>query len=356
MKKLASFVIMLMLLTWGAAFSTATASGGGSDTVILVSDNSADLVMAELVSNLTGYPIVVAPWGIYDPGVTAKVLSKSPRKVIIIGGPLAVLPDYAADLNASNVTVIRWGGRTRYDTNRDVIKGLRELGINLKKQVFAVGSDPACVQTALKLALEERAAVVYLTKPTENISNGKLVVPQWVNVSGPEVVKVKVTNWTAEMRIKEVEGKLNFLLGFINGTPGEVLGKYVDDAKKLLAEAKEAYARGNYAEAYRLANLAGEKVELAIKQAALDPNVKADFDVSLMEFYMHGMKPLTPEQQEELQKLMKELEEALKNHDYKKARRIRLIIITRFLRVYGRFGGFISPIISPNLNDLNLDK
>jgi len=351
-KRLVSLVIVLMLITWGAAFSAAASSGSGAGTVVLVSDNPADLAMAELVSNLTGYPIVVAPWGVYDPGVTAKILSKSPREVVIIGGPLAVLPDYAADLNASNITVVRWGGRTRYDTNRAVLEGLRKLGINLKKQVFAVGWDPACVQTALSLALKEKAAVVYLAEPARTISGGKLVVPEWVNVSGPEVVKVKVTKWIAKMRIEEVEGKLNFLLGFINGTPGKVLGKYVEEAEKLLAEAKDAYAKGNYTEAYRLANLAGEKVELAIKQAAFDPSVKADFDVSILELYLHGIKPLTPEQQEELQKLMKELEEALKNHDYEKARRIRLMIIRKFFLVYGPVGG----LVSPNPNGLNLDE
>lgn len=355
-KKLASFIIMLIMLTWEVTFSAATTPESSPGTVILVSDNSADLVMAELVSNLTGYPVVVAPWGVYDPTVTAKILSEPPEKVIIIGGPLAVLLDYEADLNASNITVIRWGGKTRYDTNMAVIGGLKGLGITLRKQVFAIGSDTACVQTALKLALEEKAAIIYLTKPTGNISGGKIVVPQWANISGPEVVKVTITNWTAEMRIKEVEGKLNLLLSFINGTPGEVLGKYVDSAKELLAEAKDAYAKGDYVEAYQLANLAGEKVEFAIKQAALDPSVKTNFDVSIMEFYMHGMKPLTPEQQQELQKLMEELKEALKNNDYEKARRIRLIIITKFLRVYGRPGGFISPLISPNPNNTNITK
>ena len=84
--------------------------------------------------------------------------------------------------------------------------------------------------------------------------------------------------------------------------------------------------------------------------------MKTNFDVSIMEFYMHGMKPLTPEQQQELQKLMEELKEALKNNDYEKARRIRLIIITKFLRVYGRPGGFISPLISPNPNNTNITK
>ncbi|NJE79723.1 cell wall-binding repeat 2 family protein, partial [Thermococcus sp. GR5] len=64
-----------------------------------------------------GAVVVMTTWGVYDPNVTAEIMSYAPDEVIIIGGPEAVVEEYVNDLQELGITVERWGGQNRYETN-----------------------------------------------------------------------------------------------------------------------------------------------------------------------------------------------------------------------------------------------
>ena len=348
MKKLIPFFLITLILLWGSS-SVPVHAENHRGTVILVSDNAADLAMAELLSNLTGYPVVTTNWGIYTPGTTAKVLSYSPGEVLVIGGPAAVPEDYIADLQEANVSVVRLWGKDRYATNAAVLGNLTALGISLSGPgIFAPGDDPASISTALRLATQKRARLVYFNGLNSSApKEGIIVVPAWWrgNYQG-EVVKVKVTNWTAKMRINEVQNKLDFLMNVTNASDASTVSRYLTGTRELLREAMEAYKNGDYVKAYELANRAGESLSIAIREIETDPDVKAEIDVAMFEVYYHNMKALSPKEEKELQQLLQQLKTALKNHNYSEARRIRLIIIIKYFQLCE--GDLINPAPRPD--------
>ncbi|HDZ35415.1 MAG TPA: hypothetical protein ENH81_00680, partial [Thermococcus sp.] len=115
-KKVIALLFGLMMVATTASFGHVSAADN-SATVILVSDNEADCTLAEYLANVTGAIVVTTPWGVYDPSVTATVMSYGPDKVIIIGGPDAVVDMYLEDLQELNIPVERWWGKNRYETN-----------------------------------------------------------------------------------------------------------------------------------------------------------------------------------------------------------------------------------------------
>ncbi|WP_297508947.1 cell wall-binding repeat 2 family protein [Thermococcus sp.] len=167
-KWVAAFIGLLLLgMTLGATGVTATSSEAQETvTVILVSDNMADSGVAKLLANATGGIIVTTPWGVYEPNVTAEILSYAPDQVIIIGGPMAVVDQYVTDLEGYNITVYRWGGMNRYETNLIALEMAKGRGL-LKKEnitVFAPGNDSVAIQKAVEIALQKGGVVVYVNK------------------------------------------------------------------------------------------------------------------------------------------------------------------------------------------------
>ncbi|NJE46947.1 cell wall-binding repeat 2 family protein, partial [Thermococcus sp. GR7] len=92
-KKVLAILFGLLMLAMPVSF-TGVSAATESVTVILVSDNAADKCIAEYLANETGAVVVMTTWGVYDPNVTAEIMSYAPDEVIIIGGPEAVVEEY----------------------------------------------------------------------------------------------------------------------------------------------------------------------------------------------------------------------------------------------------------------------
>ncbi len=116
---LVTFIVLAPLASWHPV------SASDSNLVILVSDNEADYALARGVATLLGAKLVVAPWGNYNATVSAEVLTAGPDKVIIIGGPVAVVNEYTQDLNDFGIPYERLYGADRYGTNLAVVEYLK---------------------------------------------------------------------------------------------------------------------------------------------------------------------------------------------------------------------------------------
>jgi len=310
--------------------------------VILVSDNPADMAMARFVANFTGYPVVVTGWGVYNMSVSMKVLSYHPSKVIIIGGPLAVPEEYAEGFQKMNVSVVRWGGENRYETNLRVISALKELGVTFSSaKVLVPGNASPAISIALKTAVREHSLLVYINSTAalqEVGGNVTIILPQWMkSLKMPEVAKIKhvdVTARWAAVEVNRASSRLGAIERMANGTNSTEILRMVELARKNIAEAKDCLAHGEYVRAYTLASIANGELDSAVKLINLDPEAKLNAEAADFEFYIHGMKQISPEQDAKMEALMKEYREALKNHDYKRARRIMWVIEFMFMRCY----------------------
>lgn len=308
-KKVAALLFGLMLVTTGLAFSGVSAAGG-SVTVILVSDNEADSALAEYLANLTGAVVVTTPWGVYSPDVTALVMAHAPDRVVIIGGPDAVLEQYETDLMDLNTTVERWWGPNRYGTNLAVIgNATATLGLRFEDEVFvAPGNDTAAIRVAIRRAAGVHGVVVYTNgtgepsrvlrrlgiKPwkvvvvisplTEGIL-GKFRAGGGCNASVTEV-KVNVTAETALGVINMSRERIRLAKELLANVTLPPQLERTAERMLLLAERElnasvRAYEKGNYGRAYGLAMASKSHAEFVIKIASREWRMKVRFDPAM---------------------------------------------------------------------------
>jgi putative cell wall-binding protein len=267
-KKTATLILGLLLIgmTIGAGSVSAT-SGEATVTVILVSDNTADSGVAKLLANATGGIIVTTPWGVYDPNVTAEILGYAPDQVIIIGGPMAVVEQYVTDLEGYNITVYRWGGMNRYETNLIALQMAEGKGL-LKKNnvtVFAPGNDTAAIEQAVEIALKEGGVVIYVNKTVSIDKINKTVSIKKVIVVHSPVTKgiakgvmkklfslnataVDVTvnvNSTVQFIEKVVQLRIDRIRDIANLTNSSELSKLADNLTAQLQQVNELIQAGN---------------------------------------------------------------------------------------------------------------
>lgn len=152
--------------------------------VILVSDNCADHATALELAKALNATVVTTTWGVYDENVVNEILSLKPDKVIIIGGPLAVVENYTTVLENAGITVERIGGQTRYETNANVTLRFQ----NQFKMAFG-DNVSACVCYGLDdIALNESMEKIKQGKYLVLLSNG-------TNLSvNPERLQLKIQN------------------------------------------------------------------------------------------------------------------------------------------------------------------
>jgi putative cell wall-binding protein len=83
-------------------------------TVIVTSDNEADLTAAEAAAENANASIVSSPWGEDSNSTLESISAKHPREIIIIGGPVAIPAELEAKLKEKyrglNVSIIRVSG------------------------------------------------------------------------------------------------------------------------------------------------------------------------------------------------------------------------------------------------------
>ncbi|KUH33515.1 hypothetical protein APY94_06010 [Thermococcus celericrescens] len=287
-KKVAAILFGLLMLGMPLTVGSVSAAEG-SVTVILVSDNAADKAIAEYLANETGAVIVTTTWGVYDPNVTAEIMSYAPDEVIIIGGPDAVVDEYVADLEELNITVERWGGQNRYETNLMVMERAKvKFKLEFNNSVFVAGNDTLAIQNALQLAVQNGAVMVYVNKSTNvtklmekfEIKEAAMVKTQAservmehvmeqlheCNCTAMEV-QANVTKETVLQLMVQVQERLKTIEKMANETNSTALMEQVRVMEMTMEKANGALQAGNYTEAYQMMLELQVRTEFSLKAA-----------------------------------------------------------------------------------------
>jgi len=260
--------------------------------VILVSDNAADNAIASFLANVTDAIMVTTTWGVYDPNVTAEILSYAPNVVIIIGGPDAVVSEYVTDLEEYNITVCRWWGANRYETNLAVIGNATiTFGLKFNSSVIAPGNDSLAIRTALQLALQERAMLVYVNSSTNvtklmeqfRVRNAIMVqsrvservmerVARELEACNCTVreVQANVTKDDVKRLLEQVRERVMAIEEIANATNSTVLREQVREMLQLMERANQSLQAGNVTGAYALALKLQVKSEFALKNSMME--------------------------------------------------------------------------------------
>ncbi|WP_258083896.1 cell wall-binding repeat-containing protein [Thermococcus thermotolerans] len=286
-KKVLAILFGLLMVGMPLAFSDVSATT--SVTVILVSDNVADKAIAEYLANVTGAVVVTTTWGVYDPNVTAEVMSYAPDEVIVIGGPDAVVEQYVTDLQELGITVERWGGQNRYETNTMVMEQARvKFQLQFNGSVMVAGNDSLAIRNALQIAVQNGAVIVYVNKSTDvtgvmerfQVKTATMVktpasekVMEHVkeqlrecNCTAGEV-QVNVTKETVLQLMLQVRERVRAIEEIANETNSTRLMQEVRVMEMTMEKANLALQAGNYTRAYQLMLELQIQTEFGLKTA-----------------------------------------------------------------------------------------
>ncbi|WP_457751396.1 cell wall-binding repeat-containing protein [Thermococcus sp.] len=350
-KKIWAILLGLLMVVTPLAFSETSAASDTGTTVILVSDNAADHTLAQYLANITGAIVVTTTWGIYDPNVTAEIIGYSPDQVIIIGGPDAVVSQYAADLEEYNITVYRWWGANRYDTDLAVIGNATKMfGINFNGSVMVAGNDSAAMKLALKLALQNRSMIVYVnasTNATALMEKLQIRNTVMVQTQASEKIMEKIKEELREcncqareieanvsasetlMLMEKLQERIAAVEEIANLTNSTQLKEELQAIEKLMKQANSSLQAGNYTEAYQLMLKLQVQTEMLLKLShkEMEFALKDHQEIGLEREYLK-----LEAQVEALAKLgynvtnitqvMEQLKEAIQNGDYKEAKKL----------------------------------
>ncbi|EHR78197.1 hypothetical protein OCC_04063 [Thermococcus litoralis DSM 5473] len=291
-KKVLVWLFSALLLV--SMIPTVTAANETSvGIVILVSNNEADLTLAQKLGESMNVSVIVAPWGVYDPDVTAEVISAAPDKVLIIGGPAAVPKTYEDDLNEMGISWVRIWGKDRYETNiqvlQYVLKNYPELLENVKiaiahgrdigaiKKVELEKAFPIYVdinrtenQTQILATIKVTSVVIIKTPYSENITERvRNEIRNRVRASITEE-QANISAETAWEAIEIAENKTSLATALLENSTTKLPAaeKLLELANKEIEKAKEAYESGKYGEAYGQAIAAKAHAEAVIRMAS----------------------------------------------------------------------------------------
>ncbi|RMF89869.1 MAG: hypothetical protein D6733_05320 [Methanobacteriota archaeon] len=272
-----------------AALSAAAAQGGKA--VILVSDNEADSAVAAAIQNVKNIDIVTTPWGEYNDSVVAEIEALKPDTIFIIGGPMAVPSQY--EISLSTYTIIRISGPDRYATSAAALEHFKG-DFKGKGIVVAYGHDSKGIEKALEKA-KRLGGIVLFVKPDDvpddveralNESEAETVevvespdmddeeIGRQMNKTKAKKVKLEKLNESdkQERALEQIEeakekiGKAEKEIGERNIT-NSTANKLLEEAKRHLANAEDAYANGSYGEAFGQAVSAEHIAENAKRKA-----------------------------------------------------------------------------------------
>ena len=287
--------VLFGLLMIGMTIGVGSVHAEEGVTVILVSDNAADNAIASYLANLTGAIVVTTTWGIYDPNVTAEILSYAPDRVIIIGGPDAVVGEYIADLEEYNLSVYRWWGANRYETDISVMDNATKLfGLKFNASVIVPGNDSLAVKTALRLAVQNRAMIIYANESTNvtklmekfRVRNAIMVQSRVSERVMEKVarelrtcnctakrVQANVTKEEVERLLEQVRERLMAAEKIANATNSTQLMEQVREMLQLMEKANQSLQAGNVTKAYALALKLQVRSEFMLKEASRELRV-----------------------------------------------------------------------------------
>nr|WP_206204388.1 hypothetical protein [Thermococcus sp. LS1] len=293
------------------------AAGVNIKLVIIVSDNEADRAIAENVAEILGAQVVVSPWGTYDPAASAEILTINPDRIIIIGGSVAVPEEYTQDFEEFGIPYERWYGETRYETNLAVIKMLKEEFPEAFSQITSVVivngrdvlaienyqsmreyfpnefegipililTDEGKIQTTLDVLNEFNriTEVRYMATYASSFSRtplfpiNKETIDLWLkkrfgtDYFSSESMSMPSTTRTYQVLV-DVQNKTHRAETLLDGLEIPDARKKLDDAKKLMTLAWEAYNEGDYTKAYELAMMANFNADFVISRAYREMN------------------------------------------------------------------------------------
>ena len=252
------------------------------NVVILVSDNPADLAVANTLGEKLNVEVVVTPWGTLSDEAVAKVKASGATEVYVVGGSVAV-PDVETKVD---VSVKRFAGEDRYQTSALVAGEWKEC----PEVYIAVGVDENGITEARTKAKAKGCPIVYV-KPDE--------VPGSVEVTIEKIkANVAVVVPTPNMKTDVIKGKIK-ARGIGEVTEVEVdfkaraqdaitaaedavtlaeknttelkdgrslaAARLLINAKKLLDSARESFDSGDYGKAFGLATAAKAEAESSVK-------------------------------------------------------------------------------------------
>ncbi|NJE31247.1 hypothetical protein E3E38_09355 [Thermococcus sp. 18S1] len=385
-KKAIALLFGLMMVATTASFGQVFAADT-SVTVILVSDNEADCTLAQYLANMTGAVVVTTPWGVYDPNVTASVMSYGPDNVIIIGGPDAVVDRYLDDLEELNITVERWWGRNRYETNLAVIgNATAKLRIKFENRMIVVpGNDTAAIKVALRKAVKVHGVIIF-ANDTTNITRVMMKIEahpknmtiirsqvmvrmterlreRFENRVGANVTEVDV-NITPEMAMEAINmseeriASAEELLANVTLPPqmDRVAEKMLDLSKRELERAREAYDDGEYGRAYGQATAAKAHAEFVIRVASKEWQNRVRIDTAVMaRVFLHRVEIQLRIMEKsgmnvtKIETLTDQLKTAIENKDYDAIDALMAQIRQELLQMYAHGKGkFREHILLPD--------
>ncbi|WP_048151417.1 cell wall-binding repeat-containing protein [Palaeococcus ferrophilus] len=250
---------------------------------------------------LLGANVITTEWGTYSPEVTMEVLKEEPDLVIVIGGTVAVPPEYEEDFSTAGVEVMRWGGSNREETSYAVFTGLKNSFPSalegVKSVVFIEGRNPAAYGL-MKSQLPGRSIVLFVDMGAESFREVALSVVEAIGAGEVEILLLAgkkgeplfgristVSNVSKALEERGVD------VALVNVPPSRNLAaraitkaeealiklsayddrseERLEKAKELLERARSAYERGDYQEAYILA-LTAEGYADVVRKRNLD--------------------------------------------------------------------------------------
>ena len=193
----------LLFLILLAAYACA-----GTDTVILSSDNPADLSAAEAAAGTINAIIVNSSWGETDETAIAEIGKIAPLRVIIIGGQVAVPEQMALKLKEAGIEYERVWGEDRYETAAKIAGYFWK---NAQEAIIVEGTDKEAMEEARIEAKERKIPIVFMEKglvrEKVNEQLERLNVKQVSARLAPDTDKAALerTNRIKDIRIIEVD-------------------------------------------------------------------------------------------------------------------------------------------------------
>ncbi|MDI6655675.1 MAG: hypothetical protein QME59_07330 [Candidatus Hydrothermarchaeota archaeon] len=258
------------------------ASAQETSVIILVSDNSADLAVANALAEKINVKVVVTPWGTLSDEAVQKIAASGAAEVYVVGGSVAV-PDIEVKVN---IKVKRFAGDDRYHTSALIAREWK----NCSEVFVAVGDDDQGIQDARIKAKVKKCPVVFVrpdsVPSTVAASIEKLNASTAVLIPTPNMQVAEIKSKIRARGIGEInETKIDFkqraakaiedaeaAIARAEGNTTEVAdgrttaaARLVINAKKHLEAAKVAFGAEKYGEAFGLATAAKNQAENSIK-------------------------------------------------------------------------------------------
>ncbi|WP_048196717.1 cell wall-binding repeat-containing protein [Methanocaldococcus vulcanius] len=279
---------LLLLFLMAVAFLVGSVS---ATDVVLVSDNAADQCTALEVADALNATVFTTTWGIYNESLVSEIENLNPEKVIIIGGPLAVVENYTIALENAGITVERIGGTNRYETNANatltfqnqfkhmfgdnatacVCYGFDDIALNETMQKVRNRSCLLLLTNGTNLSVEPQKLQLRINKveiienPICPFCNYSKVMMQLkrhgINISVEQISEERV-KLMLQNRIRLMERKIEML---------KKMGVNTTELEEKLKEAEQLMEQNKLQEAYRIMIQLQEEQMVKVK-THLHPN------------------------------------------------------------------------------------